>query len=182
MLFASIWTTTNATNLKDAIVDKQIEFLTTYKLNNTPEITTDNIIKLEGYILLYNSPTTISITTNGDFEIYIDNIQILKSTNNGSTDIYNKGILPFECYIKPASIPFSYQITPNKFTLNNGYIQFKDPRSLRSKITKITFINPNEFVHQKYYINNVELETSYNTYEQNENKYTETTIIIPPET
>jgi hypothetical protein len=95
MLFASIWTTTNATNLKDAIVDKQIEFLTTYKLNNTPEITTDNIIKLEGYILLYNSPTTISITTNGDFEIYIDNIQILKSTNNGSIDIYNKGILPF---------------------------------------------------------------------------------------
>ena len=182
MLRASIWTSTESTSLHDSLVSEKTECLLPSNCLYVPYISsTDEVVKLEGYMLIYDSPTTISINTNGEFELYIDNAQVLKSSNTGTVKYYQTGILPFKCYIRPTSLPLKYEISPDQFVLNDGYIRIENPRSSSTKTIKLTFANPNEYIRQKFYIGNTELEVTYEERDTDHVKLTETTVNIPPE-
>jgi len=180
MLLCSIWTLTESTTLKESCETKISEFVLLPK-TRIPNVTTDNAVKLEGYVLLYDKPTTISVSTNGQFEVYLDDIVIIKSVNNGNVTVHHYGILPFECYIRPSSNPVSINIEPTFFVLNNGIMEFRDPKPVQSKSMTFTFANPERYIEQKYYIGDRELETVYKKKKSKYVKLTEITVIIPPD-
>jgi len=180
MLLCSIWTLTESTTLKESCETKINEFILLPK-TRIPNVTTDNIIKLEGYVLLYDKPTTISVSTNGQFEVYLDNVMVLGAINNSSITVYQYGILPFECYIRPSSNPVPINIEPTFFVLNNGIMEFKDPKPTRSKSMTFIFANPDQYIEQKYYIGERELDVTYQTSETEHVKLTKVTVIVPPD-
>ena len=168
-------------SLKYALGAKVREILVPYRYDNIPFVRPGHMFKLEGYALCYDN-LEITIKTKGQVEFYVDDDTcLIQDEFDDCTVQLSTGIHPITCYIKPTEYPVSYELSPNIFVLNNGYIEFTDPKPLTTKLLNFRFVNPEKHVRQKYYIGTRKLKTYYYDYKHLDDKYTDTTVVIPPE-
>lgn len=180
MLLLTAYTDLGHKTLRISLGSEKFSLMVPHKYENFPYLESNELVKLEAYALCYES-LTITIKANGQIEFYQGEQCLKQNVMNQCQVQLDAGIQTITCYIRPSTPTLSFELTPNIFVLNNGLIRFADPIAVRNKLMNFRFVNPDEYSRQKYYLRTKQLKTFYHDYDYLDDKYTDTTVIVPPE-